>query len=206
MKHGVRPLTLVLAAGLVLAAPAAAHAAPRCGSAKGHTVEATSKARVYERGGVVLACARGSHRRYRLGGAAGTCEGSSSGCRVIERVRAAGSFVAYADVTSGGAYGDERFSLFLLDVATGTRWMRLNFGVPGVEDARLNRLALRATGDLAWTTTRGATVEVWRGGVCSPAVLDAAPEIDGGSLTRHGTTIAWRHGAERRTTEICPGG
>lgn len=204
--HRLPVLAVLIAALLAGASPAAARTAD-CGPRKARTLAAGAQARAYVRDGRVYACAHGRRRSRLLGDRLSECY-SSSGCGGVDKVRVAGRFVAYGEVGYGGSYGDAYFTLTVRHAGSGGIRLRLEHGEAAVEQAYLKQVVLRSTGAVAWLwghAPQGQPLrhEVWRGGTCSPAVVDPGPEVDARSLTLSGRVLRWRSAGTDRSAQLC---
>jgi hypothetical protein len=174
-------------------------------------VEQTPAARVYDTGSVV-GCARGRGKAVRLGESDYGCLGSSSGCGGVWPVSlsATGTFVAYGDFQSGGAYFDAFYTLMVQDLRTGRVRYRIDQGEIAKLNAYLERIVVDGHGRAAWiwrsqTPPYGPShLELWRMPACGPQGIatDADLRLSGFRLSRG--VLSWRVGRETRHAPLCP--
>lgn len=216
MRSALVLLLLLLAA----LAPAGAEAAfTPCGPVGARTLTSGAQSRTYVRRGEAVACTHGARRALHLGTDGSRCYGSSSGCGGIAPTAVAGRFVAAADYSCCGAFGDAFFSLRVHDLRRHRRVMRFDAGRIAVEQASLISVVLRPTGTAAWIMSRDPqpsqapgsermippppNFEVRRSSGCGATLLDSGPGVDPDSLRRVGREIRWRRGLITRSAELC---
>jgi hypothetical protein len=128
---------------------------------------------------------------------------------VLGPVAVGGRFVAYTVQDCCGAYGDEYFTLRVIDMRTRRIRESRAAGSPGVYNATVTAVVVRRTGSAAWLWRRQAhgTAETWtvsRSPRCgSPATLAAGPDVDPETLRRDGSRVVWRQGGVAHRAGLC---
>lgn len=199
------------AAAATLLAPAAADARSTCPAPRGYeAAERSSEAVVWVRKsgpGRVWGCLHRVNRRILLGPA-------SSGYRL------AGRYVAYATSFFAGE-GDERFVLFVVDLATdedrtGPVWFDPDWSSDPAEGegppGSVTDLELKRNGSAAWISCRTLDIDqrcvksepyqVWRLDRRGLRMLEESTAVERYSLEREGSRISWRSGGRVREASL----
>ena len=158
--------------------------------------------------GLSYACLKGRERQVPLEPVG--CFGASSGCVTLGPVAVAGPFVAYATQAIGGSFGDENFSVSVLDIRAGKVRFRRGEGLLGEVDATVNRIVIRPTGAAAWLWTqrrrrpfRAETTVVSRTPGCGPTSLADSLEISPQAFWRNGRRVFWRRLGRDESARLC---
>jgi hypothetical protein len=179
-------------------------AGPACGPASARTIASDAVARVYASGGTVDACATGVSHVLRLGAGTGCLGGGS----VVEAAVLAGRTVAYA---LGACGVDTHYVTVNVRRLTDGRTLVSRGATTrtGVESFQaVGSLVVKPDGAVAWVGTANSigpphrVRQVERVDRRGFAILDDSTAIVAASLTLRGSTLTWRHGAQRRTSSL----
>jgi hypothetical protein len=193
-------------------AGAASAAGPRsCAAAASRTVLQDGQARVYalgpgpsrgpEASGRLFGCLRRSGRTIGLG--------TLGGRERAVREALSGHMVAIARQLMG--VDTVSSTVEVVDLASGHTLHQEAASGPVLAPESVvivDALVLDDRGNLAWLSSQASIVrhsvryEVHRVNRFSAAQLDAGPSIAPGSLSRHGESVTWRHGAVRRAARL----
>jgi hypothetical protein len=176
----------------------------RCGSNGGHTIAASSAARVYSLHGHVYGCAGRAGRVYRLGSSA-TCIST----RLVGPVTVVGDLAAYGAQSCGIDTGSSQVVVRRLSddqqiLTAGASSLQL-----GPESyVSVTAVALRADGHVAWIAmgssiaTHRKDVEVHQQDARGAHLLDSGAAVRPQSLKLRGTRLTWIHGRSLRSSTL----
>jgi len=188
-----------------------AAAGVRCNAAHARVVASDSRAAVLELGHSYYGCSKRSGRRTELGGdrclSLGRAPGSGGGSVGLVRLR--GPVVGYAVSACGVDTSDTVLTARDLDRGTVIRQGSANLRPVGPESfPSVTALVVSHDGGLAWISvthsigTHRSSTEVDRLDSRGSANLDTGSGIDTRALTLSGTTLAWRDGGARRSSDL----
>lgn len=184
----------------------------QCGSSKGRNIDATSRARLYERGGVLYGCAFKERKVIVLGRRAEDPCDSSSGCSGLRLPRLAGKWAAYDRATATRYVESTRIEVrSLTSGKVRHRWEAGYTDASVTVAAATTDLVLTERGSIAWITGISrpdniggfsSTQEVRKSDGGGSGVVDSGADVAEGSLRLCGSAISWIRAGERRTAPL----